>query len=292
MGSRDMKSRVRRSYTVSTISIALVLFVLGCIGYAISSIYCASKEARKGVVMFVELSDELSDSERDSLKSTIAANPLVGSVKFISKDEKLSDEQFRRAFDVDVKALLDKNPLPDSFDISLSEAAADSEAVKGFVEQLKAIKGVDYVSYPEQLLTEVHSVLNTMQILLLLFGGAMLIISLVLLNNTIRLTIFARRDTINTMKLVGATKWFIIKPFLGRSVLQGFIAGIVATLLFAGALAGINHTMPQMGILSQLEQIAIIAAAMVIVGVVVAMVFTAVAVSRFVNMRSNKIYMY
>ena len=287
-----MKKRVLRSYTISTISIALVLFILGSIGYAISSIYEASKEARKSVVMLVELNDELSEIERDSLSATIAAHNLVGSVKFVSKDEKLADEQFRRSFDVDIKGLLDKNPLPDSFDVTLSSASTDKEAVKEFVAQLKAMKGVDYVSYPENLLAEVHATLNAMQLLLLLFGGAMLIISLVLLNNTIRLTIFSRREAINTMKLVGATKWFIVKPFLAHSLLQGFVAGIIATLLFGGALVGIDHTLPQMGIMAQLEIIGIVAAAMVVAGVVVATLFTAVTVNKFVNMRSNKIYMY
>ena len=287
-----MKRRVLRSYTISTISIALVLFVLGSISYAISSIYGASKEARESVVMFVELSDELSNTERDSLSTTIAANHLVGSVKFVSKDEKLADEQFRRSFDVDVKGLLDKNPLPDSFDITLTSASADKEAVKRFAAQLREIKGVDYVSYPEELLAEVHSTLNAMQLLLLLFGGAMLIISLVLLNNTIKLTIFSRREAINTMKLVGATKWFIVKPFLASSLLQGFVAGIVATLLFCGALVGLNHFLPQMGIMAQIEVIAVVAAAMVAAGVVVATLFTTFAVNKFIKMRSNKIYMY
>ena len=287
-----MRKRVLRSYTISTISIALVLFVLGSIGYAISSIYRASREARESVVMFVELSDELSTIERDSLSSVIAANRLVGSVKFVSKDEKLADEQFRRSFDIDVKGLLDKNPLPDSFDVTLTSASADTEAVKDFAAQLREVKGINYVSYPEELLAEVHSTLNAMQLLLLLFGGAMLLISLVLLSNTIRLTIFSRREAINTMKLVGATKWFIVKPFLGRSLLQGFVAGIVATLLFGGALVGINHYLPQMGITAQVELIAVIAAAMVAAGVVVATLFTVFAVNKFVKMRSNKIYMY
>ncbi len=120
----------------------------------------------------------------------------------------------------------------------------------------------------------------------------MLVISIVLLNNTIRLAIYSRREAINTMKLVGATKWFIVKPFLGRSALQGAVAGVIAALIFVVALFGINHTLPELGALEQLELIAMIAGIMIACGVVIATLFTLIAVNKFVNMRSNKIYMY
>ena len=94
------------------------------------------------------------------------------------------------------------------------------------------------------------------------------------------------------MKLVGATKWFIVKPFLGRSALQGAVAGARASLLFVAALFGINHTLPELGILEQAKLIAVIAGIMIACGVVIAMLFTLIAVNKFVNMRSNKIYMY
>ena len=161
-----------------------------------------------------------------------------------------------------------------------------------FTQRVSQYSGVSHISYPENLLKDVHTVLDTMQILLLLFGGAMLVISIVLLNNTLRLSIFSRREAIKTMSLVGATKWFILKPFLLRSALQGGIAGLVAAALLFSALLGIDHTLPQLGIMEQIVLVAVIAAIMVAVGVVIAMLFTIIAVNKFVNMRSNNIYMY
>ena len=231
-----MKGRMLRSYTISTVSMALVLFILGTIGYAITSLLNTSRQAREGIVMIVELDDNLTEEARENLKTTIADRPMVSAVDFISKDEKLVDEQFRRAFEVEIKDVLATNPLPDSFDVTLSAAAADSEGMSAFVAELKELEGVTYVSYPEQLLEQVHSVLDVMQLLVFAFGGVMLIISFVLLGNTVRLAIFSQREAIKTMKLVGATKWFIIRPFLGRSLLQGFIAGVVASLLFVGVM--------------------------------------------------------
>ena len=287
-----MNGKIMRSYTISTVSMALVLFILGTFGYVITSLLATSQQVREGVVMIVELKDSLSEERRDSLQMQIAENRLVAAVDFISKDEKLADEDFRRAFEVDVKSLLSENPLPDSFDVTLSSAAANAEELDAFVQDIKQLEGVSYVSYPKELIEQVHSVLDVMQLLIVAFGGVMLIISFVLLGNTVRLAVFSHREAIKTMKLVGATKWFIIRPFLGRSLLQGLVAGIVAVLLFVGVLFGLQYSLPGFEIMAQISMVVIIAAAMVVAGVALSMLFTFVAVNKCVNMRSNKLYIY
>ena len=287
-----MNGKIMRSYTISTVSMALVLFILGTIGYVITSLLATSQQVREGVVMIVELKDSLSEERRDSLQMQIAENRLVAAVDFISKDEKLADEDFRRAFEVDVKSLLSENPLPDSFDVTLSSAAANAEELDAFVQDIKQLEGVSYVSYPKELIEQVHSVLDVMQLLIVAFGGVMLIISFVLLGNTVRLAVFSHREAIKTMKLVGAPKWFIIRPFLGRSLLQGLVAGIVAVLLFVGVLFGLQYSLPGFEIMAQISMVVIIAAAMVVAGVALSMLFTFVAVNKCVNMRSNKLYIY
>lgn len=292
MRNRSLKGKILRSYTVSTISITLVLFILGSIGYAMHSLFASAQGVREGVVMIVELKDDLEQSHIDSLSVQISQSDVVRSVEFVSKQAKLEDEQFRRAYEVDVEAILGENPLADSFDVTLSAQAADSLSLAKFVEQTAALEGVDYISCPENLLERVHYVLDTMQFLLLAFGGAMLIISLVLLGNTLRLVIYSRREAINTMKLVGATRWFIIKPFLRRGALQGFVAALVAILLFVGSLFALDYNMPQLGIMNQIESVAYVAAAMLVAGVVVVTLFTLFAVNRFVNMKSKDIYLY
>lgn len=287
-----LRRRVRRSYMVSTISIALVLFLLGTVGYMMHSILSASRAMRESVTMIVELKDGLTEAQRDSVGARLTASEMVAEVKFLSKEEKLADEEFRKAFAVDIEGIMGENPLPDSFDVTLSAQSADKEALEKFVAQSSAIEGVEKVTYPQAFIEKMHSVLDTLNIVLLLFGGTMLVISLILLNNTIRLAIFSKRQIINTMKLVGATKWFIMKPFLASSALQGLCAGAVATLLFAGAMYGLNSGIPELGITAQIGAIGIIAGATIVAGIVVAVLFTLFAVNKFVNMKSNKIYLY
>lgn len=287
-----MKGKIMRSYLISTVSMALVLFILGTIGFAMLSLLKSSKQVREGVVMIVELKDGFSAEQRDSLQMKIADNRLVAAVDFVSKDEKLADEDFRRAFDIDIKDILSDNPLPDSFDVTLSSAAAEAEELEAFVQQIKQLDGVSYVSYPKELVAQVHSVLDVMQLLIFAFGAVMLVISFVLLGNTVRLAIFSHREAIKTMKLVGATKWFIIRPFLGRSLLQGLLAGVVATILFVAALFGLQYSLPGFEVMAQLQMVAVVAGAMVVLGIVLSTLFTFVAVNKCVNMRSNKLYLY
>ena len=289
---RALNGRVLRSKVVSTVSIALVLFVLGTIGYATAGIFRSAHRVSEGFTTIVELRNGLQEVERDSLAYKLSADAMVASVKFVSKEEKLDDEEFRKAFDVDIKGVLGNNPLPDSFDVTLTETAADSEQLAAFIERTAALEGVDYVACPSQLIERVHDILGTMRLLLILFGGAMLFVSLVLLNNTVRLSIFSRREQINTMKLVGATRWFIVRPFLAESAVQGAVAGAVAALLFAGTLLGVNHYAPELGIGSEVTAALVTAGSMIAVGIVVAVLFTLFAVNKFVAMTSNKIYLY
>ena len=289
---RKISRRVGRSYTISTISIALVLFLLGSIGYIITNLFTTTQRMRESVTMIVELKDGLSEAERDTVAVRLAESDMVASLKFVSKQEKLEDEGFRRAFALDIAGTLGENPLPDSYDVTLSALSSDKAAREAFAEAARKIDGVSFVSYPEVLLDEMHSALDIMQVVMLIFGAALLVVSLVLLNNTVRLAVFSEREKINTLKAVGATRWFIIRPFLQRGALQGLIAGVVATILLGGALYALDSSFPELGILSQLELIAFIAATVVSVGIIVALLFTLPAVIKFVNMRSNKIHLY
>lgn len=289
---RNISRRVRFSYITSTISITLVLFLLGAIGFVMANIFKTSSQMRESVTMIVELKDGLSEEEKNAIANRLGESDMVAKVKQVTKEEKLNDEEFKRIFAVDIDGLLGENPLPDSYDITLSELSADSVALEKFAEEARQIEGVSYVSYPQNLVEELHSTLDIMQIILLVFGGALLLVSLVLLNNTIRLAIYSQREMINTLKAVGATKWFIMRPFIGRSALQGTLAGIFASALLVGALYGLDYALPEIGVLPNWMEMGIMAAIIITLGVVVAVLSTLPVVSRFVNMKSNKIHIF
>lgn len=290
--NKSLKRKVRNSYLISTVSVSLVLFLLGSVGYLMMTALEVADSLRESITATVELESGVSEVKRESIREMLAQYPIAGEVRFSSKQEKIEDEEFRKMFGLEFESILDENPLMDSFEVTLSAVAEDRSQLESFATQVGGIDGVSRVSYPALLIEQVHSTVDMFQIGLVLFGGALLFISLVLLNNTIRLAIFSRRSLINTMKLVGATKWFIVRPFLWSGMWSGFWAGILAAMLFCGALYGLQETL--MGLLSreELMNAAYVISGMVAGGVLISTLFTWFSVSRFVNMKSNKIHLY
>lgn len=289
---RNISNRVRFSYATSTVSMTLVLFLLGAVGFIMANLFTTTKRMRESVTMIVELKDGLSETERDTVAVRLAESDMVASLKFVSKEEKAADEEFKRVFAVDIEGVLGENPLPDTYDVTLSALSSDKAQLELFAEEARKIDGVEFVSYPQALLEDMHASLDVMQFIMVVFGGALLVVSFVLLNNTVRLAVYSQRELINTLKAVGATKWFIMRPFVGRSALQGFLAGVLAALLLGGAVYALDYVIPGIGIFPKWEEAGIFAAAIVVTGVAVAVVCTLPVVNRFVNMKTNKIYLY
>ncbi len=290
--NRRIKRKVRQSYIVSTISIALVLFLLGAVSYLMTAAMGVADSLQESVTLIVELDNGLTEERKGEIKEMLAANPMAAEVNYISKEEKLNDEEFRKIFAVEFEEVLDENPLLDSFEVRLNAQSERRSALDLFISEMEDKAGVAHISYPAELIEKVHSTIGKVRPVLLAFALVLLVISLTLLNNTIRLAIFSKRYLINTMKLVGATKWFIIKPFLGDSIKQGIWSGVIAAALFGAMIYGIDRNMPFLSSPELLEAATAILAGMIIVGVSVSLLFTLFAVNKFVNMKSNKIYLY
>ena len=227
---KRLKRKVRNSYIVSTVSITLVLFLLGSVGYLMVAAMKVADTLQESIAVTVELENGLSDEQKDAVNRQLTAEDLVATIAYVGKEEKMAER--------------------------------------------------------------LHATVGKIRLVLVLFGGALLVISLILLGNTIRLAIFSKRYLINTMKLVGATKWFIMKPFLGSSITQGILAGLGASLLFGLSVFGLNEAVPELTTIAESGKIAVILGAMIAGGVVISGLFTVAALNKFVNMKSNKIYLY
>lgn len=289
---KRLKRKIRNSYIVSTISITLVLFLLGSVGYLMVAAMTVADTLQRSISVSVELSNGLSDEQREAVEAELAAEQMVGSIAYIPREQKAEDAEFRRMFGSEFEEILQENPLLDSYELTLTAASSDKALLEGFIAAAERIPGVENVSYPALMAERLHATVGKIRLVLLLFGGALLIISLILLSNTIRLAIFSKRYLINTMKLVGATKWFIMRPFLGSSLRQGVLSGVCASALFCLAVYGLNEAVPELMTIAQISKIAIILGAMIAGGVLISALFTIAALNKFVNMKSNKIYLY
>ncbi|MBQ5358405.1 MAG: permease-like cell division protein FtsX [Alistipes sp.] len=287
---KRLKRKVRRSYIVSTISISLVIFLMGTVGYMLSAAITTAHTLRSSITLSAELDNSIGEERRTQIEQQIGTFEGVESVTYSPKESKIEDEEFRKMFATEIESILEENPLRNSFEVAIG--TRDKAATDALVDKLSAIEGVVYVAYPASTIEQLHSTITKITIILAAFGGALLIISLILLNNTIRLAIFSRRYLINTLKLVGATKGYIMRPFLATAAKQGLWAGLVASLLFVGSLASLSGAMPEIIATAELIKIAIVVGTMILTGLVISLLFTTFAVGKFVNMKSNKIYLY
>ena len=286
---KRLKRKVRRSYVISTVSISLVLFLLGIVSYVTFSAIRSVLDPAHSVTVSVELSDELFENEKEEIYNTIAKRKEVESIKLVSQEEGLEAVPF----EVDMELLEGENPINDCIDVTLKRDYATKYHINTFASNMEAIQGVAYVDKPDlKALDEAQKSVSGIALALLIFVVVLLIISLLLLNNTLRLAIYSKRYLINTMKLVGATKWYIMRPLLISALKQGFVAGIIASALTYGTIYGISSILP-MGIktLSQ-EHLIVLMGIVLIAGVIITVGFSAMAINKFVNMKSNKIHLY
>ncbi len=290
--NRKLKRRVRNSYAISTISIALVIFLLGSVGYLLSVAVNSSRELQNRAMLTIELARDAEPEQRESIERQLSAKEYITSVQFSSKESKAEDEAFREMFGEDFEKVLGENPLLDTYEVLLDGAVVKAEQIDELVAELKKMKGVGDVIVPLGVVEKINSTISRIRTILIVFGVVLLLISLILLNNTIRISIYSKRYIINTQKLVGATKWFIMRPFLASALWQGVLAGMCAAALFAVVCWRLGEAMPEFGTLTAPSAAAVIMVAMVVGGVAISLLFTTFAVNKFVNMKTNKIHLY
>ena len=290
--NRKLKRRVRNSYAISTISVALVIFLLGSVGYLLSAAVKSSRELQNRAMLTIELARTAKPEQRESIERQLSAKDFITKVEFSSKESKADDEAFREMFGDDFEKVLGENPLLDSYEVLLDGSKVAPEQIEELVAEMRKMKGVGDVIVPLGVVEKINSTVSRIRTILLVFGGALLLISLILLNNTIRISIYSKRYIINTQKLVGATKWFIMRPFLGSALWQGVLAGVMAAAMFAVVIWRLDAAMPEFGTLTAPSTAAVIMAVMIGGGVVISLLFTSFAVNKFVNMKTNKIHLY
>ena len=281
---KRLKRKVRNSYIVSTVSITLVLFLLGSVGYLMVAALKVADTLQESIAVTVELKNGLSEAQKETISKRLTAEEMVATIAYSAKEEKAEEEEFRKMFGSSFEEILPENPLLDSFELTLTSASSDKELLDSFIAAAGRIEGVDRVSYPALMAERLHATVGKIRLVL--------VISLILLSNTIRLAIFSKRYLINTMKLVGATKWFIMRPFLGSSLTQGILAGTAASALFGLAVYGLNEAVPELMTIAEAGKIAIILGSMIAGGIIISGLFTFAALNKFINMKSNKIYLY
>jgi cell division transport system permease protein len=285
---RVVAGRVRGSYVSAVISISLVLFLLGAAGILLLNAHRLSVFFKENLSLLVILDEHANEADAAWVRKQLDAAPFVRQTKYISKEQ--AAEEMKQLLGADFMAAFNYNPLPVSIEAKLTAAYADADSVASIEKQLQAIPHIREVSYQRSLIDLINQNINTIGLVMLVFVTLLLFISMVLINNTIRLSIHARRFLINTMSLVGATRAFIRRPFLLRSLLQGVIAGIIAILLITGVVYVLQNEFGELLGFIDARMVGMLFAVILLLGMLISWVSTYFSVSRFLRINNDDLY--
>lgn len=234
---RHSRIRLWATHTSTTLSIMLVLFLLGLLMMIEYHSYRTIYTMQEKITYSVELSPDMDRAEIDGLKKIIESKPYVTHVDYISKEE--GAKIFSETLDEDFIGFSGFNPLPDMFMVNFkSEIIPDtsSNLIAQFQEEMLGTNGVYDVIYQENVVSELYDIFYKIEYFLIFFIALLLVVSIMLISSTIRISLYSQRETLLTMRMVGAQKSFIRRPFLWRGLLYGAIGGLLADVLVAAAL--------------------------------------------------------
>jgi cell division transport system permease protein len=275
-------------YFTTTISISLVLFLVGLECVVLMSAHELVRHVRENVVLTVVLSDMASQEDVVRFDNLIQVAPYANGSDYISREEALQEHIDNLG--EDPQKFLGYNPLTDAFEVNLHAEYAQIDSIHVIEQSLLALPYVDKVIYQADIVKQLDSNLQEASLILLAIALALLVIALVLISNTIQLQVYSKRFLINTMRLVGATPWVIKWPFIRRNMLMGIEAACVALLMLA---ATYYYFVNRLGIrlFALTEQnIAIIIVAVVFVGWFITFFASLAATNRYIRMKTSKMY--
>lgn len=218
----------------STISVALVLLLLGIVASLGIAARTVSDSIKENMGFDITLKEDAGDNTVNSYKRMLASAPYVSEFRYFSPDD--ARRMWQEETGEDLTELLGVNPFAPEFEVKVKAAYASSDSIRAIAESIGASADVDEVTVHAELVDAVNHNLRSLSMILVVVAVALMLISFVLINNTVRLTVYSRRFIIHTMKLVGATGGFIRRPFIVSNVLHGIVAAIIAMVLLAGML--------------------------------------------------------
>lgn len=273
----------------STISTSLVLFLLGLTTLLILVTHDLSAYVKENIGFSIIISDNVKEAEIQKMTKQLEKAPYVKEIQHITKEQAL--EELKDELGEDPEAFLGFNPLLASVEIKLKSEYANNDSIAVIEKSLKRNSDIRDILYRKDLIQAVNDNVRRISIIFIILASVLMIISFALISNTIRLTVYSKRFTIYTMKLVGAKDSFIRSPFIWGNIGSGIIAAILANAMLAALLYGINNEVD--GIIDLINMNVMIATALVVMiaGILLTGISAYFAVNKYLNMKYNKLFL-
>lgn len=283
-----IRKRIVNAYLSSVISISLVLLLTGIAALLIVNAGTVSRFLKENMQISVLLQDEITDEQAEAFAGELAALPYVHSAKAVSREE--GAKELRAMLGEDFLDVFETSPVPVSVDVTLKAEYVQKDSLAKVTRALESYPAVEEVENQASLMEALTTNLAKISLVLGVFILLLLFISFVLINNTVRVSVYARRFTIHTMKLVGATRGFIRAPFIRAAVLQGLASSVLAIGMLWALMEAFRRSFPELASIVDLKQLLYVCGGIAVCGVLLCVVSTFFVVNKLVAASKDDLY--
>ena len=282
------KKRVAGSYFVSTLSISLVLVVIGILVFILLNARQVSDHVKQNIGFSIIVKDDVNEAEIKKMQKILDTKPFVSSSVFISKDE--AARTFKKELGEDFEEVLGYNPLLPSVEIKLNPVYANNDSLAVIEKILLKNEVIQEVSYQKSLVHMINENVRRISIILLIAGAALMLISFTLIRNTIHLAVYSQRFLIKTMQLVGAKPFFICKPFIQNGIWFGFFGSMFANLVLLAAVFFLQKEVGGVIDFMNKELLVVMVLAVMVCGILLSLLSAWMSVNRYLKKDMNDLF--
>lgn len=286
--NRIMRRRLMNAYLSSVISISLVLLLVGVASMLLVNAKGVSDYFKENMQISVMMKQHVTDEAALEYKEQLENERYIKSTTFISKEQ--GQRELAAQLGEDFLDVFETSPIPVSIDVTLTADYVSADSLEMVRAEISESNIVDEVVYQRSLVDALNANLSRISFILGIFIALLLFISFVLINNTVRLNVFARRFTIHTMKLVGATRSFIRAPFLVQSAFQGLFASFIAIIILVGLMFLMRSEFAQLFEIFRMDLLLIVIGIVIVSGLVICLVSTYFVVNKLISLRKDELY--
>jgi cell division transport system permease protein len=286
--NKIMRRRLMNAYLSSVVSISLVLLLVGVASMLLVNAKSVSDYFKENMQVSVMMKQNVSDEKALEFKERLEDERYIKSASFISKEQ--GQRELAAQLGEDFLDVFETSPIPVSIDVTLTADYVSADSLEMVRAEISESNLVDEVVYQRSLVDALNANLGKISFILGIFIALLLFISFVLINNTVRLNVFARRFTIHTMKLVGATRSFIRAPFLVQSAFQGLFAAFIAIIILVGLMFLMRSGFAQLFEIFRLDLLLIVIGVVIASGLIICLLSTYFVVNRLISLRKDELY--
>jgi len=285
---RYQKRKLISSYFSVVLSIGLVLFLLGILGLLVLNTKKMADHFKEQITISVFLKENAKEVEVDQLQKSLAMAEYTKLATYVSKEE--AAEQHSEEIGENFIDFLGYNPLKNSIDVQLNADFVSPEQIEGIATEISKKNYVDEVSYDKPLVGLLSDNVKKISFWILVASAIFTFIAVLLINSSIRLSIYSKRFIIKTMQMVGATKIFIRRPFLWTNIKLGMLGAVIALLALGGALFYLDKNFPELNLFKDSTILILLFVGVFVLGVLISLISTYFATQRFLNLRTDELY--